>query len=30
VNFRCLPDDTDPSYAGSEYGVIIDRVWGTI
>ena len=30
VNFRCLPDDTDSSYAGAEYGVVIDRVWGTI
>jgi hypothetical protein len=30
VNFRCLPDDTDPSYAGAEYGIVIDRVWGTI
>jgi len=30
VNFRCLPDDADPSYAGAEYGVVIDRVWGTI
>jgi hypothetical protein len=30
VNFRCLPDDSDASYTGSEYGVIIDRVWGTI
>jgi hypothetical protein len=28
VSFRCLPDDTDTSYAGSEYGVVIDRVWG--
>ena len=30
VNFRCLPDDSDSSYIGSEYGVVIDRVWGTI
>ena len=29
VNFRCLPDDRKASYAGSEYGVVIDRVWGT-
>jgi hypothetical protein len=28
VNFRCLPD-SDLLYAGSEYGVVIDRVWGT-
>jgi hypothetical protein len=28
VNFRCLPD-TDYKYAGSEYGVVIDRVYGT-
>jgi len=28
VNFRCLPD-SDASYAGSEYGVVIDRVYGT-
>jgi hypothetical protein len=27
VNFRCLPD-SDPAYAGSEYGVVIDRVFG--
>jgi len=27
VNFRCLPD-SDPKYAGSEYGVVIDRVYG--
>ena len=27
VNFRCLPD-SDPAYAGSEYGVVIDRVYG--
>ena len=26
VTFRCLPDD---SYAGAEYGVVIDRVWGS-
>jgi hypothetical protein len=29
VNFRCLPDDSDSSYAGREYGIVIDRVWGT-
>jgi hypothetical protein len=29
VSFRCLPDDSVASYAGAEYGVIIDRVWGT-
>lgn len=28
VTFRCLPDDNS-DYAGSEYGVVIDRVWGT-
>ena len=28
VNFRCLPD-TSYAYAGSEYGVVIDRVYGT-
>jgi hypothetical protein len=28
VNFRCLPD-SDPKYAGAEYGVVIDRVFGT-
>jgi hypothetical protein len=28
VNFRCLPD-SDYRYAGSEYGVVIDRVYGT-
>ena len=27
VSFRCLPDDSNSSYAGSEYGVVIDRVW---
>ena len=27
VNFRCLPDDRSTSYAGSEYGVVIDRVY---
>lgn len=27
VNFRCLPDG-DAKYAGSEYGVVIDRVYG--
>jgi hypothetical protein len=26
VTFRCLPDD---SYAGAEYGVVIDRIWGS-
>jgi hypothetical protein len=30
VNFRCLPDDSQSEYAGSEYGIIIDRVWGTV
>jgi hypothetical protein len=30
VNFRCLPDDADPSYSGAEYGVVIDRVYGTV
>ena len=29
VNFRCLPD-SDPAYAGMEYGVVIDRVYGTV
>jgi len=29
VNFRCLPDDSNASYAGAEYGVVIDRVWGS-
>lgn len=29
VNFRCLPD-SDPKYAGSEYGVVIDRVFGAL
>jgi hypothetical protein len=29
VTFRCLPDDRQSDYAGSEYGVVIDRVWGT-
>jgi len=29
VNFRCLPDDSNSAYAGSEYGVVIDRVWGS-
>jgi len=28
VSFRCLPD-SDPNYSGMEYGVVIDRVWGT-
>jgi len=28
VNFRCLPD-SDYAYAGAEYGVVIDRVYGT-
>jgi len=26
VSFRCLPD-SDPSYSGMEYGVVIDRVY---
>ena len=30
VNFRCLPDDSSSSYAGAEYGVVIDRVWGNV
>ena len=30
VNFRCLPDDRSNSYAGSEYGVVIDRVFGSM
>ena len=30
VSFRCLPDDSDASYAGSEYGVVIDRLWGAV
>jgi hypothetical protein len=29
VNFRCLPDDSVAAYAGAEYGVVIDRVWGS-
>jgi hypothetical protein len=29
ISFRCLPD-SDPAYAGAEYGVIIDRVYGTV
>jgi hypothetical protein len=29
VNFRCLPDDRKSSYAGQEYGIVIDRVWGS-
>jgi len=28
VNFRCLPDDRSSAYAGQEYGIVIDRVWG--
>jgi hypothetical protein len=28
VNFRCLPD-SDYNYAGAEYGVVVDRVYGT-
>jgi hypothetical protein len=28
VNFRCLPD-SDPAYAGAEYGIVIDRVYGS-
>jgi hypothetical protein len=27
VAFRCLPD-SDPSYSGMEYGIVIDRVFG--
>lgn len=30
VTFRCLPDDRSTSYAGSEYGVVIDRVFGSL
>ena len=30
VSFRCLPDDSNVAYAGSEYGVVIDRVWGRV
>ena len=30
VSFRCLPDDRSNSYAGSEYGVVIDRVFGAL
>ena len=30
VSFRCLPDDRSTSYAGSEYGVVIDRVFGAL
>ena len=29
VTFRCLPDDSS-DYAGAEYGVVIDRVWGSV
>ena len=29
VSFRCLPD-SDPAYSGMEYGVVIDRVYGSI
>jgi hypothetical protein len=29
VAFRLLPDDSQAAYGGSEYGVVIDRVWGT-
>jgi len=29
VSFRLLPDDSNAAYGGSEYGVVIDRVWGT-
>ena len=29
VSFRCLPDDSDATYAGAEYGIVIDRLWGT-
>jgi len=28
VAFRMLPDDSNAAYGGSEYGVVIDRVWG--
>jgi len=28
VNFRCLPD-SDYNYAGAEYGIVIDRVYGS-
>lgn len=28
VSFRCLPDDSNATYAGSEYGIVIDRIWG--
>jgi hypothetical protein len=28
VSFRCLPDDSNAAYAGAEYGIVIDRVWG--
>ena len=30
VSFRCLPDDSNVAYAGSEYGVVIDRVFGAL
>jgi len=30
VSFRCLPDDSNAAYAGAEYGIVIDRVWGTV
>lgn len=30
VSFRCLPDDRSTDYAGSEYGIVIDRVWGSL
>ena len=29
VAFRMLPDDSNATYGGSEYGVVIDRVWGS-
>jgi hypothetical protein len=29
VAFRMLPDDTNSTYQGAEYGVVIDRVWGS-
>lgn len=30
VTFRCLPDDRSTDYAGSEYGIVIDRVFGAL
>ena len=29
VAFRLLPDDSNAAYGGSEYGLVIDRVWGS-